>query len=230
MFDAASGFALDVLTTLVNALAPIDGGVAVLAGVALLTALVRLALHPLARRQARAMQAQLAKAPALAEARKRAGDDPAKMQAELLDATKGMGGVFLPMLLQMPVFLALYPAFSRSTVDGRHNALLDADLLGVPLHAHGLAAGLPLLVLVAALVAIATVNVRRARRQAAAQRDAAQPQGVAPQPAPALVGILPYIAVVPALFMPLAAGMYLLTSTAWSAVEAPLLRRRYSAG
>ena len=59
MFDAASGFALDVLTTLVHALAPVDGGVAVLAGVAILTALVRLALHPLARRQAKAMQAQL---------------------------------------------------------------------------------------------------------------------------------------------------------------------------
>ena len=220
MFDAANGFALDVLSTLVSALAPIDGGVAVLAALAILTALVRLALHPLARRQARAMQAQLAKAPQLAEARKRAGDDPALMQAELRAATKGMGGVFLPMLLQMPVFVALYPAFSRSTVDGRHNALLDADVLGVPLHAHGLAAGLPLLIILAALIAIATLNVRRARATARAQE----------QPTPALVGILPYLAVLPALVMPLAAGMYLLTSTAWSAVEAPLLRRRYSAG
>jgi YidC/Oxa1 family membrane protein insertase len=222
MFDVASGFALDVLTKLVSALAPIDGGVAVLAGVVILTALVRLALHPLARRQAKAMQAQLAKAPRLAEARKKAGDDPALMQAELLDATKGMGGVFLPMLLQMPVFLALYPVFSRSTVDGRHNALLDAALFGVPLHAHGLAAGLPLLLVVAALLAIATVNVRRARKIARQQEQAT--------PTPALVGYLPYLTVLPALFMPLSAGMYLLTSTAWSAVEAPLLRRRYSAG
>jgi YidC/Oxa1 family membrane protein insertase len=47
----------------------------------------------------------------------------------------------------------------------------------------------------------------------------------APADAPALVRWLPFGTVVTAVFVPLAAGVYLLTSTAWTTAERPLLKR-----
>jgi YidC/Oxa1 family membrane protein insertase len=63
----------------------------------------------------------------------------------------------------------------------------------------------------------------------AAQRGGtAQPGKAAPSAAvPAwLTRVLPYITVVIAAFVPLAAGIYLLTTTAWTTAERTLLRRR----
>lgn len=166
----ATAAAYDLLSWLVAALAPLDGGAAVAAAIVMLTALVRLALVPLSRRRARAQRPQAA---------------------------------LLPALLQAPAFMVLYRVFSGSG----SGTLLAAEVFGHPLTAAGLAAGWPLVALVAALAAVATVVAVRARRAGH----------------PAWTLALPYLTIVPALFVPLAAGLYLATSTAWSAVENALL-------
>jgi YidC/Oxa1 family membrane protein insertase len=94
-------------------------------------------------------------------------------------------------------------------VDGRPNALLSADLFGVPLGAAGPHAGWPLLVLLVAIALVATVSARRIRRGGG----------------PAWLAALPFLTLVPAITMPLAAGLYLLTTTTWTATETAILRR-----
>jgi YidC/Oxa1 family membrane protein insertase len=207
LLDDAAGVAYNVLSWLVTALAPLDDGAAVAVAVVLLTALVRLALVPLSRRRVRAQRAQARFAPKLLELRAKHRDDPARLQTELTalyrDAGTGPFATLTPVLLQAPAFMVLYHMFTG----GGSGPLLAAEVFGYPLTAAGLAAGWPLFALVAALAAVATVGARRAR--------------VAGSPRWTLA--LPYLTVIPALFVPLAAGLYLLTSTVWSAAENVLL-------
>lgn len=211
--DAAAGTAYSLLTTLTTALDPVAGGAAAALAVVLLTAFVRLLLVPLSIRQAAAQRKQAALAPRLKELRTKHAADPARLASETAalyrqEDVSPFGGLLVG-LLQAPVFMVLWLAFTRSTVDGQPNALLGADLLGVPLGAAGLHAGWPLLVLLAAIAVVATVTARRMRRGGA----------------PTWLTALPYLTLVPAATMPLAAGLYLLTTTTWTAAETAILRR-----
>jgi YidC/Oxa1 family membrane protein insertase len=206
--DAAAGVAYEFLAWLAAALAPIDGGAAVTLAIVLLTALVRLTLLPLSMRRAVAQRAQAALAPKLRELQKKHRGDRERLGAELATLYRDAGTTplagMLPTLLQAPAFMVLYHVFAWSGGD-----LLAAELFGYQLGAHGFAAGWPLLALVGALAAVATVVARRAF--------------LARQPKWTLV--LPYLTVIPAVLVPLAAGIYLLTSTTWSAVETAVLGR-----
>jgi YidC/Oxa1 family membrane protein insertase len=215
--DAAAGVAYDVLVALTHALAPIDGGAATVLAIVLFTAGVRLLLVPLSRRQVRAQRAQAGLAPRLRDLQREHRNDPARLRTELTALYQGTGtspfASLLPALLQSPAFLVLYTVFTHPAIGGRPNLLLSGDLSGVPLAAHGLAAGWPLLALVAGLALVATVNAVRARRGGA----------------PAWLMALPYLSLIPAAIMPLAAGFYLLTTTTWSAAETRLLRPTHNA-
>jgi YidC/Oxa1 family membrane protein insertase len=214
LLDDAARVAYDVLAWLATALAPLDGGAAVAVAVVVLTALVRLVLLPLSIRRARAQRAQTGLTPRLLELREKHGRDPVRLQTEIAALYQGAGtsplATLTPTLLQAPAFMVLYRVFTL----GGSGTLLSAEVFGSPLAAHGLAAGWPLLALIAALAAVATVVARRAARAAAPKWTLA----------------LPYLTVVPALFVPLAAGLYLLTSTAWSAVENAVLLGRSQSG
>jgi YidC/Oxa1 family membrane protein insertase len=211
LLDDAARVAYDLLSWLSTALAPLDGGAAVAVAIVLLTALVRLALVPLSRRRVRAQRAQAGLAPKLAELRTKHGADPARFQTEFAALYRDAGtsplAALTPALLQAPAFMVLYRVFSRDS-----GALLSTEVFGHPLAAHGLAAGWPLLALIGALAAVATVVARRAKAAGS----------------PTWTLALPYLTVVPALFVPLAAGLYLVTSTAWSAVENVVLGRTQS--
>jgi YidC/Oxa1 family membrane protein insertase len=108
----------------------------------------------------------------------------------------------LPALLQAPPFLVLHQVVSRAAVGGHANLLLTADLGGFALGASGLAAGWPLIAVLAGIAIVATISARRIRRTGQ----------------PAWFMLMPYLTLLPALFMPLAAGIYVLTTTALSAV------------
>lgn len=104
----------------------------------------------------------------------------------------------------------------------RSNALLSGRLLAAPLGSHWLtgagpasAQGLIFLGLFS-LIAAACFAAARAARSAAP----------APGAGTRLTRALPYLTVVVATFVPLAAGLYLLTSTAWTAAERAIWRRR----
>jgi YidC/Oxa1 family membrane protein insertase len=126
-------------------------------------------------------------------------------------------------LIQAPIFLVLYAAFRDP-----HGPLATARVLGVPLSTHAFAAAGPAHLLVfgvlfAALGGLARVNSRRAAMLARVNE-------VAPEPGPGtvvarLARVLPYAVLISAAVLPLATGVYLVTTTAWSVGENALLRR-----
>ncbi|RBL83158.1 hypothetical protein DDE05_32520, partial [Streptomyces cavourensis] len=146
----------------------------------------------------------------------------------------------LPSLLQMPAFFLLYHLFSSGSIGGEPNALLSHDLLGAPLGGRwhdALAAGgvfggngLVYLGLFALVLAVATFSYRLTRRQMAANpmTPATGPDG---QPLPgmgAMVKMMPLLSfatLITVAVVPLAAALYVVTTTAWSAVERAWLYR-----
>jgi YidC/Oxa1 family membrane protein insertase len=136
------------------------------------------------------------------------------------------------LLVQLPFFSVLYRLFLSKTVAGQPNALLTRNLLGTPLGSHWLSAagalslhGLVFLGLFA-LLAVACFAVARISRSA----SRTGPEPAAAEPGARLAGllgrVLPYVTVIIAAFVPLAAGLYLLTTTTWTAVERAVWQRR----
>jgi YidC/Oxa1 family membrane protein insertase len=160
----------------------------------------------------------------------------------------------LPLLLQWPFLSVMYLLFRSGSVAGAPNSLLTHDLFGAPLGSHLLggagllsAQGAVFAGLLAVLAVIGWLSARAARRataavapagvtkQAAGRGAGGKRQGVnadvrtvagAEGTAKALAKVAPYVTVAIAAFVPLAAGLYLVTTTAWTLAERTLLRRR----
>ncbi|GHG50544.1 MULTISPECIES: YidC/Oxa1 family membrane protein insertase [Amycolatopsis] len=178
---------------------------------------VRLLLHPLARSAARGERARTALLPEIRALQEKHGSDRERLAAEMTKLQQESGtSLFvgcLPMLLQLPFFMVMYRLFTTATIGGEPNSLLGATLLGTPLGAHGLAGSPLVFVIAAGLAAVAWFSVRM------------QPAPENPVPGGKLLRLLPYGTVLATLVVPQAAGIYLLTTTAWSAAERALLRR-----
>jgi YidC/Oxa1 family membrane protein insertase len=211
-------------------LTPVLGGPAAVAAIVAFTIAVRLILMPLSLRALRGQAAMARLAPELLALRQRYARQPERLQAEMTalyrrEGTSMFAGI-TPLLLQWPFVSLLYLLFRSSRVGGVPNTLLSHDLLGVPLGAHWLAGtgpvspqGAVFLGVFALLAALAWLSVRLARRMAP-QAAPAPAAGVAAAGQPGvLVRVLPYLTVVIAAFVPLAAAIYLVTSTAWSLAE-----------
>ncbi|WP_354640656.1 YidC/Oxa1 family membrane protein insertase [Kitasatospora camelliae] len=188
--------------------------------VVLFTVAVRLALHPLARAAARGEKARARLAPQVAELNRRHKDRPERLQAALAELYREEGSSpfagCLPMLVQLPFFSVMYRLFTTP------NDLLDHTLAGVPLglhvgSAHGAGQLLVFGALYAGLAAVGYAGFRRARRTPA--------EGAAAVPGARLLPYLSFGTVLFAALVPLAAGLYLLTTTAWSAAERAWLHR-----
>ncbi|MBF5030540.1 MULTISPECIES: membrane protein insertase YidC [unclassified Micromonospora] len=230
---SAASAAATVVTWLADVLAPLTGGAATAAAIVLFTVGVRLLISPLTVAQIRGERRRTALAPEVRELQRRYADDPARLQSELFALYRNAGASpvagCLPALLQAPFFLVMYRLFA--TGDGAPQ-LLGERLAGVPLGWHlgdGLAGPVPLVfgVLLAALLALAWWSSRRMRRAAAATGTVA---GTPTEgPGAAVLGrvlpLLPYGTVLVALVVPLAAVLYLVTTTAWTALEQVVLRR-----
>ncbi|WP_406183025.1 YidC/Oxa1 family membrane protein insertase [Streptomyces sp. NBC_01006] len=198
---------MSVFTRLVEELGrllePVLAESATAAAIVLFTVLVRLALHPLNR-------------------------------AAFRGATPVAG--LLPVLLQLPVFFLMYKAFSSS------GPLLDHRLFAAPLGAHWTdalgaggflgAQGLVFLGLFAAIAAVAAwsaVRGRRAAAEAPAPVAAANVSAEQQEALRKLGGVLPLLSfgtLITAAVVPLAAGLYLVTTTAWSVAERAWLQHR----
>ncbi|MEU4770646.1 membrane protein insertase YidC [Micromonospora sp. NPDC023644] len=226
----AAGRALGWFTTLLE---PLAGDAATAAAIVVLTVVVRLLISPLTLAQVRGERRRAALAPEVRELQRRYADDPARLQGELFALYRANGASpvsgCLPLLLQAPVLLVMYRLFA--TADGG-TGLLDERLAGVPLGHHlgdGWDGGaLPLFgVLLAALLALAWWTSRRMRRAAEATGTVAgtPTQGPGAAVLGRLLPLLPYTTVLVALVLPLAAVIYLVTTTAWSAAEQAVLRR-----
>jgi YidC/Oxa1 family membrane protein insertase len=146
----------------------------------------------------------------------------------------------LPALLQIPFFTVVYRLFLSSTVGGSPNLLLHQRLFNASLGSHWLTGatlwsgqGLVFALLFALLALVAWLSTRAARRWAA-PASARKPGAPGPQQGALarqqgavgfLLRILPFATVAFAALVPLAAGLYLLTTTAWAAAERALFNR-----
>jgi YidC/Oxa1 family membrane protein insertase len=201
--DAAVSVAYDLVFGLADLLGP---ALAVVAA----TAALRLLLLPLTFRQVRAERARAALAPDLAKLREQHRGDAATLARETMalhrSAGVGMFAGLLPALVQAPFFLVLYRLFASPSVPGA--------LFGAPLGSGWAAGGLfgphdvVFWILLGALAGLAWWSSRRLRG------------------GPPLLRILPYFTLVVAATAPLAAGLYLVTTTAWTAAENAALRPR----
>lgn len=237
-----------------DVLGPFFGGSATAAAIVAFTLCVRLALHPLSRAAVRGERVRARMAPRLAEVQRRYGSDPDRLRRELakVQAQEGASPVAggLPMLLQLPVFFAMYHLFTTD------DALLGHTLLGAPLGGRWLGAleaggvfGGPGLVYAGLFVlvgAVATWTYVRTRRLMAAAsssspanasgRGSGRTSGRTASAAPAapaapggaamarMLPLLSFGTLLTVAFVPLAAGLYVVTSTTWTAVERAALR------
>ncbi|MEV7201752.1 membrane protein insertase YidC [Streptomyces griseoluteus] len=219
---------------LADLLQPFFHASATAAAIVLFTALVRLATHPLARAAARGQRARTALQPRITELRAQHARDPERLQRAVLElhrqAKVSPFSGLLPGLLQLPAFFVLYHLFSNATIGDGPNTLLDHHLLAAPLAGRwtdalgsGIFGGADLvyLALFAVVAAVAAVNFRRPRRAAAGNPVQA---GV---PGQAVVGkvapFLSFLTLVTVAVVPLAAALYVVTSTTWSALERAML-------
>ncbi|MFF9811949.1 YidC/Oxa1 family membrane protein insertase [Streptomyces sp. NPDC014006] len=229
---------------LAELLQPLFHASAAAAAIVLFTMLVRLLVHPLSRAAARGQKAKAALQPRIAELRTEHAEDPQKLQKAIMELhaeekVSPLSGC-LPSLLQAPAFFLMYHLFSSTSIGGEANGLLGHQLFAAPLGdrwADALAAGGPLggaglvyLALFALVAVVATVNFRRTRRMMAenAPMPAAAGAGEQVPGIGAVTKAMPFMSfftLVTVAVVPLAAALYVVTSTAWSAVERAVLYR-----
>jgi YidC/Oxa1 family membrane protein insertase len=247
LFDGAVVAAYHLVSGFAAALSPLAGGLATVAAIVLFTMAVRLMLLPLSYYAIRGQAAQARLAPQVMELRERHARQPDRLQRELTELYRregtGMFAGFLPMLLQLPFFSVMYRLFRSGTIGGRPNVLLSHSLLGAPLGGHWLsgpgplsAQGIVYFGLFALLALITWVGARMSRNAAARQAAQAPAPGRPGQPARpggaigVLVRVIPYATIAIAAVVPLAAGIYLLATTAWAAAERVVITRKMSPG
>jgi YidC/Oxa1 family membrane protein insertase len=227
--------AYHVVSALAGLLAPLPAGLAATVAIVVFTILVRLLVLPLGYYAFRGQRAQARLAPKIQELYKRHSGQPERLQREMsaLYAEEGTGMFTgcLPALLQVPFFMVVYRLFLSGTVGGSPNGLLQQRLLGASLGSHWLTGagpwssqGLVFATLFALIALAAWLSARAARRWAtgkAVATGAARTSGVTGL----LLRALPFATVAIAAVVPLAAGLYLATTTAWAAAERAVFNR-----
>ncbi|MEU1004618.1 YidC/Oxa1 family membrane protein insertase [Streptomyces tibetensis] len=226
---------------LADLLQPLFGASAAAAAIVLFTALVRLLVHPLSRAAARGQKARTALQPKIAELRKKHGKNPERLQKAVLELhaeekVSPLAGC-LPGMLQIPAFFLLYHLFSSDTIGGEANGLLGHQLFAAPLGERwtdaldgGLLSGAGLVYagLFVVVGCVAAFSYRLSKRMMAANPavragDREQLPGLG-----AVSRVMPFMSfftLVTVAVVPLAAALYVVTSTTWSAVERAVLYR-----
>ncbi|KOT96612.1 membrane protein [Streptomyces rimosus subsp. pseudoverticillatus] len=233
VFSALGG----ALSQAADFIEPLFGASATAAAIILFTLCVRAALHPLARAAARGEKTRAAHAPRLAELRRKYAKDPERLREATAalyaeTGTSPLAGC-LPALLQLPVFFLMYHLFTN---DG--SGLLGHTLLGAPLGGHWSQAladggpfgphGLVYLALFALAAAVAFWNYRRARTTMARSAEGGTGVDGAVPGLGGMLKVMPLLSfgtLISVAVLPLAAALYLVTTTAWTACERALLHR-----
>jgi len=232
LFGVPIDAAYNLVSALAAAFAPLLGGLAVAVAIIVFTMAVRLLVLPLGYYAFRGETARARLAPQVQELQRRHAHQPERLPRELTALYQAEGtGMFagcLPALLQIPFFSVVYRLFLSRRIGGGPNTLLTHDLLGAPLSSHWFsgpgpfsAQGGVFAILFVLLWVVAVFSVRASRRAAAAGGAAAQPGRVMA----ALTRFMPFGTVLMAAVLPLAAGLYLLTTTAWTVTERTVFRR-----
>ncbi|MDU0365622.1 membrane protein insertase YidC [Microbacterium sp. KSW4-17] len=229
-------FLLDMTTRALLALAavfdPLVPGAAAALAVVAVTVIVRMLLIPVGVSQARAEQTRARLAPQLRALQERWRKNPERLQSETMQLYRDEGaspfGGCLPLLAQAPVVGLLYAVFLHPVVGGHANLLLAHDLWGVPLGrslVSALSTGTVDAATAAVIGGIVVVIAGVAELTRRLLRPAVDPS--APAWTGAMVGALQFTTAVVAVFVPLAAGLYLAVTTVWTLAQRLILRRRY---
>ena len=222
------------LTAFIVFITPFAAEFATALGIVALTLVVRLLLIPVGRSQVRAEYTRKRLAPKLEELRRRYGKKPEVLQQKTLDLYREekaspFAGM-LPALAQAPVLSIIYGLFIVVTINGHANTLLDAQFFGVTLGTSlvsGTVSWPGILVFAALLLVIAVVAwvSRRVAQNFASPVDAAAPGAAVAQSIARWLSWLPFITVIFAALVPLAATIYLAVTTTWTLVERAILRK-----
>lgn len=245
-----------VLMGLAALLEPLIGVASAAAAIVLVTLLVRAALIPVGVSQAKAEQTRSRLAPKLAALQQKYRKNPERLQRETMalygaEGTTPFAGC-LPMLVQAPIVGVIYALFILPTIAGHPNSLLEQTFFGVPLGsslAGQLATGavspgslLVFGVVIAGIAAVGEITRRVFQPKPAAggvattgRADASTSGGAAGASAALLagpgmaraLGALQFLTAVIAVFVPLAAALYLFVTVAWTLCQRVLLRRSY---
>lgn len=240
---AVLDFAYTIVTFLATALTPIAGASATALAIVVITMLVRAALIPVGRSQVRAEFTRRRLAPKLRELQRRYGKNPEVLQRKTMELyteekASPLAGC-LPTLIQAPIVSVVYGLFILGTINGHPNGLLTETLAGVPLGTSLLTLigggqawpGVIVYILLLAVIATVAGLQRRATRAAAAEAGQSSETAAIPGMANVASALswLPFITVIFAAIVPLAATLYLTITTTWTLVERTLLRRIYAA-
>ncbi len=249
--ETPEGSPLSVFATLVEQLAdllrPLFGLSAAAAAIIAFTALVRLLVHPLSRAAARGQKARAALQPRIAELRRKHGKNPEKLQKAVLELhaeEKVSPAVRLPAQpAPAPrVLPALPPLLQRHDRRRAQHAAHPPTPRRAPRRPVGgrprrrrrvRRAGLVYLGLFAVVTVVAYVSYRLSRRMTEASAALAGTAGADPQvPGAAAMGgvmkVMPFMSfltLVTVAVVPLAAALYVVTSTTWSVIERSVLYR-----
>ncbi|TXS40605.1 membrane protein insertase YidC [Streptomyces sp. uw30] len=232
----------DLVQRLADLLDPLFGAGAAAAAIILFTAFVRLLVHPLSRAAARGQKARAGLQPKIAELRKKHAKNPERLQQAVMELhtkekVSPLSGC-LPSLFQLPAFFLLYHLFSNTTIGGKANELLSHQLFAAPLGdrwadalggggAFG-GAGLVYVGLFVVVACVAAFNFRRTKLMMAANPAVPVADGESVPGMGAMTKVMPFMSfftLVTVAVVPLAAALYVVTSTTWSAVERAALYR-----
>ena len=238
-------FALPPLTLLLDAayaallslsalLEPIAGSASAALAVVVVTLAVRAALIPVGVSQARAEQLRARLAPRLRTLQQRHGRDRERLQRETMalyrDEQASPFAGCLPLAVQAAVVGILYTLFLRPEIAGHPNDLLAHDLAGASLGSSlisavggGLDAPTAVVwaVVLVVIVIVADITRRAFRPQVPVDGPLATPGMLG------MMNALHYLTAVFAVFVPLAAALYLVVTVTWTLVQRWVLRRRY---
>ncbi|HWL49081.1 MAG TPA: YidC/Oxa1 family membrane protein insertase [Acidimicrobiia bacterium] len=183
----------------------LDEGVALGLAIVLLTIVVNLIVFPLTLKQTRATRAFTEIQPEIKRIQKEYKDDPQEMQKKLMELQKSAGatpgGCLLPLLVQMPIWFALFrllqtpeqyinaeSALGLALADDVPKTFLGMDLFTSPAEAVGvsLLSALPYLIMIVLMVA--TQYVQQWHATYGQERPAGQPGAGAQQ---AITKIMP---------------------------------------
>jgi YidC/Oxa1 family membrane protein insertase len=240
LFGMPVDFAYHLVCWFAAILAPLFGGLAAAAAIVVFTMLIRLALVPLSYHAVRGERARGRLLPQVQELQRRHGKDPERLQRELKALQRAEGTTMyagcLPLLLQLPFFSVMYRLFLSHSVAGAPNALLSHRLLAAPLGSWWLGGAGPfsaqgavfagLFVLLAVIAVAALRTARRISARAQAQSQATNTQTAAADRAVGLLSkVMPFGSLLMAAIVPLAAGLYLVTTAAWTLAERAAINR-----
>lgn len=235
VYTAVTGFA--------QVLEPAFGSASSAIAIVALTLAVRTVLIPVGFSQVKADVLRRRLAPEIARLRRRYSSHPEVLQRKMLELYKAEGASpiagMLPTLAQAPMISVVYALFVHPVIAGHANVLLSASMLGAPLGSSfastlmtALAAGAPfsasppiaVFVILLAIIAMVAAFTRRSSR-----RWGVLPTSASATPGPKIIVALswmPFLTVVFAAVVPLAATIYLTVTTVWTFVERALIRRR----